>query len=247
MFSLTLHQHRTELMRTLFSNRNIWQKIPTASLREQVVRSFGQAVSSEFEIPEGDVEKISKYESPEKWIVKNPEVSVSLREMRTLYDAMQPQLAAVALRILVDAFLKILGYEPAKWTEKETAEWVSKGKDASSIRGSVVKNSNAKLLEAGFTQREIQVLFAASLRTEMNDAAHQMKLGVAASLLAGMDIDPVKKEAVKKAFHYVSGFEIDQVDPKSKDILTTSGISSGHTDDHLFDGEERWAEVGTWG
>jgi hypothetical protein len=118
---------------------------------------------------------------------------------------MRPQLAAVALRILVDAFLKILGYEPAK-----TAEWVSKGKDAGSIRGRVVKNSNAKLLEAGFTQPEIQALFAASLRTEMNNATHQMKLGVAASLLAGMDIDPINKEAVKKAFHYVSGFEIDQ-------------------------------------
>ena len=130
--------------------------------------------------------------------------------MRTLYDAMRPQLAAVALRILVDAFLKILGYEPAKWTEEETAEWVSKGKDAGSIRGRVVKNSNAKLLEAGFTQPEIQALFAASLRTEMNNATHQMKLGVAASLLAGMDIDPINKEAVKKAFHYVSGFEIDQ-------------------------------------
>ena len=211
-----------------------------------MVRSFGQAVSSEFEIPEGHVEKISKYESPEKWVIKNPEASVSFREIRILYDAMQPQLAAVALRILVDAFLKILGYEPAKWTEEETAEWVSKGKDASSIRGSVVKKSNAKLLEAGFTQPEIKALFAASLRTNMNNAAHQMKLGVAASLLAGMDIDPIKKEAVKKAFHYVSGFEIDQVDPKSKDILTTSGISSGHTDSYLFAGGERWAEVGTW-
>ncbi|OXV10721.1 hypothetical protein Egran_01518 [Elaphomyces granulatus] len=151
-------------------------EIPTASLREQVVRSFGQAVSSEFEIPEGHVEKISKYESPEN----------------------------------------------------------------------VVKKSNAKLLEAGFTQPEIKALFAASLRTNMNNAAHQMKLGVAASLLAGMDIDPIEKEAVKKAFHYVSGFEIDQVDPKSKDILTTSGVSSGHTDSYLFAGGERWAEVGTW-
>ena len=126
----------------------------------------------------------------------------------------------VALRILLDAFLNILGYEPAKWSEEETAEWTAKQKDASSIRGKVVKNSEAKLLQKGFAEREIHVLFAASLRTELNNSAHQMKLVVAASLLGNMDIDPIRKQAVKKAFRYVCGMGIDEVDPKSADILS---------------------------
>ncbi|KAN0077755.1 hypothetical protein V8E54_006059 [Elaphomyces granulatus] len=197
-------------------------QIPTASLREQVVKSFGKSISAEF-----------------KWIIKNPEVSVSLKEIRGMYDAMRPKLAAVALRILLDAFLNILGYEPVKWTEDETAEWTAKQKDASSIRGKVVKNSEVKLLQEGFTEREIRVLFAASLRTELNNSAHQMKLGVADSLLGNMDIDLIRKQAVKKAFRYVCGMGIDEVDPKSDDILTTSGIQSGHADEHLFDGEDR--------
>jgi hypothetical protein len=137
---------------------------------------------------------------------------------------MRPQLTAVALRILLDAFLKYLGYEPAKWAEDETAEWRAKGKDAKSIRGRVVKNSEGKLLQEGFTEREIRVLFAASLRTELNDSAHQMKLGIAASLLGSMEIDPIRQQAVKKAFRYVCGIPVDEVDPKSNDILTTSGI-----------------------
>ena len=61
-----------------------------------------------------------------------------------------------------------------------------------------------------------------------------------------MDIDPIRKQAVKKAFRYVCGMGIDEVDPKSDDILTTSGIQSGHADEHLFDGEDRWTEIGTW-
>lgn len=70
-----------------------------------------------------------------------------------MYDAMRPWLVVVALRILLDAFLNILGYEPAKWSEEETAEWTAKQKDASSIRGKVVKNSEAKLLQKGFAER----------------------------------------------------------------------------------------------
>jgi hypothetical protein len=208
------------------------ERIPTASLREQV------------DIPEGEVKKISVYESPEKWIIKNPEIGVSLRQMR---DDMRPQLTAVALRILLDAFLKILGYEPAKWTAKETAEWRAKGKDAKSIRGKVVMNSEGKLLKEGFTEREIRVLFAAYLRTEINDSAHQMKLSRAASLLGSMEIDPIRQEAVKKAFRYVCGIPIDEVDPESKDILTTSGImQSGNADEHLFEGEDEWTAIGKW-
>ena len=219
------------------------EQIPTASLREQVVKSFGKSTATEFDTLEGEVKKISFYESPEKWIIKNPEIRVSWRQMRDV----RPQLTAVALRILLDAFLKILGYEPAKWTAKETAEWRAKGKDAKSIRGKVVMNSEGKLLKEGFTEREIRVLFAASLRTEIIDSAHQMKLSLAASLLGSMEIDPIRQEAVKKAFRYVCGIPIDEVDPESKDILTTSGImQSGNADEHLFEGEDEWTAIGKW-
>jgi hypothetical protein len=150
---------------------------------------------------------------------------------------MRPQLTAVALRILL----------AAKWTEDETAEWRAKGKDAKSIRGRVVKHSEGKLLKEGFTEREICVLFAASLRTELNDWAHQMKLSTAASLLGSMETDPIRQQTVKKAFRYVCGIPIDEVDPKSNDILTTSGImQSGNADDHLFEGEDEWTDIDMW-
>ena len=120
----------------------------------------------------------------------------------------------------------------------------SKGKDAKSIRGRVVKDSQAKLLCEGFTDPEIRALFSASLRTELNDPAHQMKLGTAASLLGSMEVNPIRQQAVKKAFRYVCGIPIDEVDPKSTDILTAGGIiQSANADDHLFEAED---EIGTW-
>ena len=75
--------------------------------------------------------------------------------------------------------------------------------------------------------------------TELNDSAHQMKLGTAASLL-GREINPIRQQAVKKAFRYVCGIPIDEVDPKSNYILTASGINA---DDYFFEAED---EIGTW-
>jgi hypothetical protein len=116
--------------------------------------------------------------------------------MKEVSSYMRPQLAAIALRILLDAFLHVLGYRPAQWTAEET-EWRAKQKDASSIRGKIVKDSEGKLLEEGFTTGEIRALFAASLRT---DSAHIMKLHLAASVLRDMNIEAVPKKAVEKAF-----------------------------------------------
>jgi hypothetical protein len=58
-----------------------------------------------------------------------------------------------------------------------------------------------------------------------------------------MEINPIRQQAVKKAFRYVCGIPIDEVDPKSNDILTASGIiQSANADDHFFEEDK----IGTW-
>jgi len=73
-----------------------------------------------------------------------------------------------------------------------------------------------------------------------------MRLPLAASVLKHLDVTAVSKKAVEKAFKFVCGVGMDQVDPKSDLILTSTGIRSGHANQYMFEGEERWDEIGTW-
>jgi len=100
-----------------------------------VVREFGKSLSKELSLPEGRVERITTFESPEKWVVHHDDKSY-----------VSPQLASVTLRILLDALLHLLGHRPVEWTDKEKAEWKAKQKDGNSLRGKVVRNSEGKLL-----------------------------------------------------------------------------------------------------
>jgi hypothetical protein len=97
------------------------------SRREAIVREFGKSLSKGLSLPEGRVEKITAFESPEKWVVHDDDKSyVSIKDMPCA--CMRPQLAAVALRILLDALLHLLGHRPVEWTDKEKAEWKAKQK-----------------------------------------------------------------------------------------------------------------------
>ena len=218
--------------------------ISPISRREMVVREFGKSLSKDLSLPEGRVEKITTFESPEKWVIHHDDKSyASIKDMLVF---MRPPIASVILRILLDALLYLLGHRPVEWTDKEKAEWKAKQKDGNSLRGKVVRNSEGKLLQEGFTTAEIRALFAATLRTELNDSAHTMRLPLAASILKHLDVTAVSKTAVEKAFKFVCGVGMDQVDPRSDLILTSTGIRSGHADQYMFEGEERWDEVGTW-
>ena len=69
------------------------------SLRKDAVNSFGNSVSETFgNVGEFKVEKISSFESPEKWIVKNDDWGEYAR-------ATQNHMTAIAIRVLLDAFL----------------------------------------------------------------------------------------------------------------------------------------------
>jgi hypothetical protein len=99
-------------------------------------------------------------------------------------------------------------------------------------------------LEEGFTAAEIRALFAATLRTELNDHAHMIKLHLAASVLEHLDVQAAPKKAVEKAFRLVCGVGMSEVDPKSDLLLTATGVRSGPADQYLF--EPGWDEVGSW-
>jgi len=158
------------------------------SRREEVVRAFGKSISKQLNVPEGTVKKITMFESPEKWVVENDQFSFSMEDMRAY---MKPHLASMALRILLDAFLHKLGYRPVTWTVAETDQWKAKQKDANTVRGKVVKDSEHLLLSKGFTKDEIRALFAATLRVELNNAAHNMKLRLVVSVLQDMKVKAV--------------------------------------------------------
>jgi hypothetical protein len=53
-----------------------------------------------------------------------------------------------------------------------------------------------------------------------------MKLHLAASVLRDMNIEAVPKKAVEKAFQFVCGIKMDDVNTGSNDILTSTGIQS---------------------
>jgi hypothetical protein len=212
------------------------------SRREDVVREFGKEVSKQLNVSEGTVKKITTFESPEKWIVENDQFSHSMEDIRGF---MRPHLAATALRILLDAFLHKLGYRPVAWTAEETEEWKAKQKDANSIRGKVVKDSEHLLLEKGFTKDEVRALFAASLKAELNNAAHTMKLRLAVSVLHDMKVKAGYQRAVDKAFEFVCGMQMSDVNQRSNKVLTSTGLQSSDDlmEDWMFEAND---EVGRW-
>ena len=46
----------------------------------------------------------------------------SIKQIKALANYMRPQPAAMALRILLDAFLHLLGYRPVTWTAEESQD-----------------------------------------------------------------------------------------------------------------------------
>jgi hypothetical protein len=69
------------------------------------------------------IEKISKFESPEKWIVRNDDWAECIR-------GTQYHLTGIAIRVLLNAFLYLLSYRPIEWTAEGTAEWEKKKRDS---------------------------------------------------------------------------------------------------------------------
>jgi len=56
-----------------------------------------------------------------------------------------------------------------------------------------------------------------------------MKLHLAASVLENMNVKAVPKKAVEKAFQFVCGMGMDDVDPKSNHILTSPEYAPPNT------------------
>src|SRR5204862_8361983 len=104
--------------------------------------------------------------------IYNEQISGSLASISILQDSH----SLLALRVLLDAFLYKLGYRSIEWTAEETMEWEQRKQAAGCTRGQIIKASKAYLLQSGFTESELSVLFSASNRTLMNSAAHQMSM-----------------------------------------------------------------------
>lgn len=179
------------------------------SLRQETVNDFAKTIDDHFNPAEPTkVEKISKYESPEKWTISNDDWLGRI-------EACQLQLTEIAIRILLDAFLLKSGLQSKKWWEKR-----QDGPPASTV-----KLSTDKLLQFGFTDSEIDTLFTTGFRMELNGAAHVMKLKTMVSLLRSMKISQDYKGAIEKAFNYVCGFALSEFDPKSNFVMNSTGIS----------------------
>ena len=188
---------------------------------------------------ESTVEKISNFESPEKWTIYNKQVARST----TLYTRTKRTFSRLALRIMLDAFLYKLGYRAIEWTKEEIAQWEQKKQAAGLTRGQIIKKSESHLMHFGFAESELSALFNANNRTEMNSAAHEMEIRDMVSSLEDLDISEISRSAIEKAFEYVCGIKMKDVDPKSHDIITSTGIRSGpEKDQWLFDD----AEIGSW-
>ena len=79
------------------------------SLRPDTVNDFAKSIDNHFNVEEpSKIEKISKYESPEKWAISNDDWLERI-------EANQLQLTEIAIRILLDAFLLKLGLRSKKW------------------------------------------------------------------------------------------------------------------------------------
>jgi hypothetical protein len=188
---------------------------------------------------ESTVEKISNFESPEKWAIYNKQVARST----TLYRGMKRNFSRLALRIMLDAFLYKLGYRAIEWTKEETAQWEQKKQATGFTRGQIIKKSKSHLMHFGFAESELSALFNANNRTEMNSAAHEIEINDMVSSLEYLNISEISRSAIEKAFEYVCGIKMKDVDPKSHDIITSTGIRSGPVEDQwLFDDEE----IGSW-
>jgi hypothetical protein len=70
-----------------------------------MVKSCVDAMACEFEVDAGqnEVEKISSFESPELWTIRNKEVP-NFADSVILFKTMKHNLSLLALRVLLDAF-----------------------------------------------------------------------------------------------------------------------------------------------
>ena len=187
---------------------------------------------------ENIIEKISKFESSEKWAIYNEQISGSLASISILQDSH----SLLALRVLLDAFLYKLGYRSIEWTAEETMEWEQRKQAAGCTRGQIIKASKAYLLQSGFTESELSVLFSASNRTLMNSAAHQMSMRGMVAGLKWLDTEDTPRSAIEKAFEFVCGMKMKDVNSKSKDVITIKGIvRTLKRDQWMFE-----EEVGSW-
>jgi len=210
------------------------------SRREQTVISCARSVAGKFELDdkENTIEKISKFESPEKWAIYNEQISASLASSSVL----QYSHSLLALRVLLDAFLYKLGHRAIEWTAEETMEWEQRKQAAGRTRGQTIKESEAYLLQSGFTESELSALFSVSNRTLMNSAAHQMEMRGMVAGLKWLDAEDTPRSAIEKAFEFVCGMKMKDVNPKSKDIVTVKGIARiPKRDQWMFE-----EEVGSW-
>ena len=182
------------------------------SLRQETVNDFAKTIDHHFNVAEPTkVEKISKYESPEKWTISNDDWLERI-------EAGQLQLTEIAIRILLDTFLLKLGLRSRKW-------WKKRQEEPPTSTSPTVKLSTDKLLQFGFTDSEIDTLFTTGFRMELNGAAHVMKLKTMVSLLRSMKISQDYKGAIEKAFNFVCGFTLSEFDPKSNFVMNSTGIS----------------------
>jgi hypothetical protein len=210
------------------------------SRREQTVKSCAESMANDFGVDhnESTVEKISNFESPEKWTIYNGRIAESL----ALNRGVQYNLSRLALRVLLDAFLYKLGYRAIEWTEEETMQWEQRKQAAGLSRGQTIKKSKNYLMQSGFTESELSALFSANNRTQMNSAAHEIEINTMVASLKCLDMAETSRSAVEKAFEFVCGVNMKDVDPNSKDLVTSTGIMSRPMRDQwLFD-----EEVGSW-
>jgi len=210
------------------------------SRREQTVKSCAESLADDFSVKrdETTVEKISEFESPEKWAVYSNTISESV----AVNCGLKHSLSLLALRVLLYAFLYKLGYREIEWTKEEREQWQQKKQAAGLTRGLIIKKSKNDLMQSGFTESELFALFSANNRTEMNSAAHEMEISTMVVGLKYLNLSEIHRSAVEKAFKYVCGINTKDVDSKSRDIVTLTGVVPGPVrDDWLFE-----QDIGGW-
>jgi hypothetical protein len=207
------------------------EPLKTANQRFMTAENCGNAFAKTYNL---DVvhnsAKITQFESPEKLVVSNPRLS---KAAIVNHAIIQQYLALPALRVLLDAFLYKIGYRPMNWTAEDRHQWNPKEAQAGLTRQQAIDSSNTQLKAFGFTDNELLSLFSAEKR--LNEAAHRMRVVAVGAALEELDVSVHNFQAIEKAFRYVTGFSIGEVDPHCTAILGARGMEVDvKTDDWFF-------------
>jgi hypothetical protein len=226
-----------------------------ASRRRQTANNAAHVVFGQlgFSTNRNSSEKISHNESPEKWVIRNPQLSNNALLNRELLLSS----GLIAFRLLIDAWAWKCGYRTVNWTEEEEHLWELRKQQSGSNRDECVWNNGAVLRgEVGLTDSQIRKLLSADLRSGSDTAAHAMELGLFTRSLkclmayhGDLKNQPVTIDAISKIFFWMTGTTMEKIlnsNTEDNRIFTIQGAEPSTIFKDSTSGQEYEEEMGTW-